>query len=110
VVQVSCDEHWCDAVVALASGVEVLVVNIPAHVSPSSVRRTMLSAAVQQCAVVALGPTHGVSADVVFTATGRTWLKENEMQEQVAFAAQELSVHVGGRRVPSEQYFSLLVG
>ena len=110
VVQVSCDEHWCDAVVALASGVEVLVVNIPAHVSPSSVRRTMLSAAVQQCAVVALGPTHGVSADVVFTATGRTWLKENEMQEQVAFAAQELSVHVGGRRVPSEHYFSLLVG
>jgi hypothetical protein len=51
-----------------------------------------------------------VSADVVLTATGRTWLKENELQEQVAFATQELSVHVGGRRVPSEQCFSLLVG
>jgi hypothetical protein len=51
-----------------------------------------------------------VSADVVLTATGRTWLKENELQEQVAFAAQELSVHVGGRRVPIEQCFSLLVG
>ena len=110
VVQVSCAEHWCEAVAALASGVEVLVVNIPSHVSPSSVRRTLLSAAVQQCAVIALGPMHAVSADVVLTATGRTWLKEKEAQEQVAFAAQELSVHVGGRRVPSEQFFSLLVG
>ena len=64
----------------------------------------------QQCAVIALGPMHAVSADVVLTATGRTWLKEKEAQEQVAFAAQELSVHVGGRRVPSEQCFSLLVG
>lgn len=110
VVQVSCAEHWCEAVMALASGVEVLVVNIPPHVSPSSVRRTLLSAAVQQCVVVALGPVHAMTADIVFSATRRTWLKENEAQEQVAFAAQELSVHVGGRRVPSEQCFSLLVG
>ena len=110
VVQVSCAEHWCEAVVALASGVEVLVVNVPSHVSPSSLRRTLLSTAVQQCVVVALGPMHGMSGDVVFTATQRTWLKENELQEQVAFASQKLSVHVGGRRVPSEQYFSLLVG
>ena len=110
VVHVSCAQQWCEAIAALASGVEVLVVNIPPHVSPSSVRRTLSSAAVQQCAVVALGPMQTVSADVVLTATGRTWLKENELQEQVAFAAQELSVHVGGRRVPSEHCFSLLVG
>ena len=110
VVQVSCTEHWCEAVMALASGVEVLVVNIPPHVSPSSVRRTLLSAAVQQCVVVVLGPVHAMTADIVFSATRRTWLKENELQEQMAFAAQELSVHVGGRRVPSEQCFSLLVG
>lgn len=110
VVQVSCAEHWCEAVVALASGVEVLVVSIPSHVSQSALRRTVLSAAVQQCAVVALGPMNGMSADVVFTATQRTWLKENELQEQVAFASQKLSVHVGGRRVPSEQHFPLVVG
>jgi len=110
VVHVRSEKQWSAAVSALAEGVELLVLDTPAFLSPCEVRRTLAVAAAQQCVVVVLGSSPLVIADVTFEATSRVWSGVEKHDEHGYLSGQTLNVQMSARRAPQPQFFELPVG